>query len=77
MSIIASSGNNTRLFTGIILFAAGGFFFTAGYRLSAKGMVLRPGAIEGVILKAAAKKNGRVSEEALIDRDRDKGPCSF
>lgn len=66
MFIIASSGNNTRLFTGIILFAAGGFLFTAGYRLFAKGMVLRPGAIEGVILKAAAKKNGRVSEEALI-----------
>lgn len=64
--LIASSGNNTRLITGIILFAAGSLIFIAGYRLFKKGMVLRPGAIEGVILKAAAKKNGRVSEEALI-----------
>ncbi len=64
--LIASSGNNNRLFIGIILFAAGALIFIAGYRLFRKGMVLRPGAIEAAILKAAAKKNGRVSQDALI-----------
>jgi len=64
--LIASSDNNTRLIIGIILFAAGALIFIAGYRLFKKGMVLRPGAIEAVILKAAAKKNGRVSQDALI-----------
>jgi rRNA maturation protein Nop10 len=39
---------------------------TAGYRIFRKGMMTRPGTVEAAILKAAAKKNGRVSEEALI-----------
>ena len=64
--LIASSENSIRLYTGIILLAAGGLIITTGYRLFRKGMMTRPGALEAAILKAAAKKNGRISEEALI-----------
>jgi hypothetical protein len=64
--LIASSDNSTRLYTGIILIAAGTLLMIAGYRLFRKGMITRPGAVEAAILKAAAKKNGRISEEALI-----------
>lgn len=64
--LIASSENNTRLFTGILLLGAGIMILLTGYRLFRKGMLTRPGAIEAAILKAAAKKNGRISEEAMI-----------
>lgn len=64
--VIASSDNNTRFFIGIILLGAGALILFAGYRIFKKAMITRPGAIEATILKAAAKKNGRISEQAIV-----------
>lgn len=66
MFLIASSDNSTRLYTGLILLAAGVLLIYAGYRIYRRGLATRPGAIKALILKAAAKKNGRISQEALI-----------
>lgn len=64
--VIASSESNTRFLTGIILLGAGIMILLAGYRIFKKAMITRPGAIEAAILKAAAKKNGRISEKAML-----------
>ena len=64
--VIASSEKNARFFTGIVLLGAGVMILLAGYRIFKKAMITRPGAIEAAILKAAAKKNGRISEKAML-----------
>ncbi len=64
--LIASSDNKMRLFIGIVLLGVGIIMLLTGYRIFKKAMITRPGAISAAILKAAAKKNGRISEQAMI-----------
>lgn len=70
--VVASSGNGSRLISGIIMLAGGAVLLFFGLRLLRKGIKSAPAAVRRMVLACAAKHNGLISAEALFAETGDR-----